>query len=83
MIQIYFKIRYFDVELQILFHRVNVVKNIVDYPGDDSLMAGVVNDSLHSVSFARRCLPISKYSTIVAIQDIYKMMDLQSIHKVK
>ena len=39
-------------ELQVLLHRVDVVEDVVDDPGDDSLHAGVVDDPLHGVSLA-------------------------------
>ena len=40
-------------ELEVLFHGVNMIEDVVDNPGDDALHGGVVDDSLHGVGFPR------------------------------
>lgn len=57
-------------ELQVLFHAVDVVEDVVDDAGNDSLFARVANDSLHGVRLARRRLPIRKDGSIVTTQHI-------------
>lgn len=52
-------------ELKVLFHGVDVVKDIIDNPGDDALHLGVVDDALHGVGLARGCLSISKDGSII------------------
>ena len=53
-------------ELEVLFHGVNMIEDVVDNPGDDALHGGVVDDALHGVGLSRRRLSISKYGSIVA-----------------
>ena len=57
-------------ELEILLHRVDVVEDIVHNPGDNSLLVGVVNDTLHGVGFTARSLAVGKYSSVVSTQNI-------------
>ena len=40
-------------KLQVLLHRVDVIEDVIDNPGDDALHGGVVDDALHSVSLPR------------------------------
>ena len=70
LVQVDLKVGDFDVELQVLLHRVDVVEDVVDDPGDDSLHAGVVDDPLHGVSLAGGGLAISKYCSVVSTQNI-------------
>ena len=57
-------------ELQILLHGVDVVEDVVDNPGYDALLVGVVNDALHGVGLAARGLTIGEYGSIVSTQHI-------------
>ena len=71
-IQVDFKVGNFDVELQVFLHGVDVVENIIDNSGDDSLHGRVIDDSLHGVGLARGGLSISKYGSVVTTQNICK-----------
>ena len=57
-------------ELEVLFHGVNMIEDVVDNPGDNALHGGVVDDTLHGVRLTRRRLSISKYGSIVTAQNI-------------
>ena len=57
-------------ELEVLFHGVNMIEDVVDNPGDDALHGGVIDDALHGVSLTRRRLSIGKYGSIVTAQNI-------------
>ena len=59
-------------ELKVFLHGVDVVENIIDNSGDDSLHGWVVDDTLHGVGLARGGLSISKYGSIVTTQNICK-----------
>ena len=55
-------------ELKILLHGVDMVEDVVDDPGDDALLVGVVDDPLHGVGLSARGLAVGEYCSIVAVQ---------------
>ena len=57
-------------ELQILFHRINMVEDVIDNSWNNSLHSWVIDDTLHGVSLTRRRLSISKYGSIVSTKNI-------------
>lgn len=42
-------------ELQVLLHAINMIENIIDNSGNDTLLVGVADDSLHRVRFTCAC----------------------------
>ena len=69
-VQIDFKVGDLDVELEVLLHRIDVVEDVVDNPGYDAQLVGVVDDALHGVGLAARGLTIGEYGSIVSTQHI-------------
>ena len=61
---------YLDVELQVLVHGIDVVKDVMHYPGDDPHSICVMEVTLHRVCFAGRCLSVCKYCPVVPLQNI-------------
>ena len=59
-------------KLQIFFHAIDVLENIINDARHDSMQVWVTHDTFHRVSFTRRCLSIRKYGAIVAIEHICK-----------
>ena len=57
-------------ELEVLFHGVNMIEDVVDNPGDDALHGGVVDDALHGVGLPTGRLSVGKNSPVVARQNI-------------
>ena len=57
-------------ELEVLFHGVNMIEDVVDNPGYDALHGRVVDDSLHGVGLPGWRLSVGKYCAVVAAQDI-------------
>ena len=57
-------------ELEVLLHGINVVKDIIDNPWDDALHGWVVNDPLHGMGLSGRRLSVSKYGSIVSTKNI-------------
>lgn len=70
LIHIDFIVRNLDVKLQILFHRIDVIEDIVDNARNDTLLHRVPNDTLHCVRLAGGCLTIGEYRSIVTGQHI-------------
>lgn len=62
---------YLDMKLNVLVHRINMVKNIINNPRDDALHGGITEDSFHRVCLSGRSLSICKYGTIIATQDVF------------
>lgn len=63
-------VRDLDVKLQILFHGVDVIENVVNNAWNDTLFHRITDDALHCVRLAGGCLTIGKYRSIVASEDI-------------
>lgn len=57
-------------ELQVLFHAVDVVEDVVDDARNNSLFARVADDSLHGVRLAGRRLTVRKDGSVVTTQHI-------------
>lgn len=57
-------------ELEVLFHAVNVVENVVDDSRNDALKVRITNDSFHGVGLARGGLAIGKNGSIVSHEHI-------------
>ena len=57
-------------KLEIFFHGVDMVEYVVDDPGDDPLLGGIVDDPFHGVGLPAGGLPVGKYCSIVSIQNI-------------
>ena len=64
-------------EFQVFLHGVNMVEDVVDNPGDDALHGWVIDDALHCMGLARRSLPVSKYGSVVATQDICEGINIE------
>ena len=45
-----------------------MVEDVVDDPGDDALLVGVVDDPLHGVGLSAGGLAVGEYCSIVAVQ---------------
>ena len=66
-------------ELEVLFHGVNMIEDVVDNPGDDALHGGVVDDALHGVGLSRWRLTIGKYCPVIATQDICGEINIEFV----
>ena len=76
-VQVDFKVGHFDVELKVFFHWIDVIEDVVDNPGDDALHGWVIDDALHCMGLARWSLPVSKYGSVVATQDICEGINIE------
>ena len=57
-------------ELQILFHAVDVVENVIDDSWDDTLEIGIANNAFHCMGLTGRSLTIGKNGAIITVKDI-------------
>ena len=69
-VQVDLKVGNFNVKLQVLLHRVDMVENIVNNSGYNALFVRVVDDALHGVSLATGGLAIRKYRPVVTTKYI-------------
>ena len=58
-------------KFEILLHGIDVIKDIIDDPGDDSLEVAVADNALHRVRFSRRRLPVRENGAVVSAQNIF------------
>ena len=70
LVQIDFKVRDLDVELEVFFHGIDVIEDVIDNPRDDTLHGGIIYHSLHGVGLPRRCLTVCKDGSIITTQHI-------------
>ncbi len=63
-------------ELKVLLHGVDVVEDVVDNPGYDALLVGVVDDPLHRVGLPAGRLAVGEYRPVVTAQHIYTQANI-------
>lgn len=57
-------------EFQVLFHRVDMIEDIVNYPGYDALFLWIADNALHGMRFTGGRLSVGEYGTVITCEDI-------------